>query len=539
MKLVSFVSYAVSLCLLSDLSQALPTSSLKKRAGPSDKVIVGYFPNWLYGRYTPSQIDFSKYTHVYYAFAVQDTPTAPTWADSGVFDSKKVIRKSKRCLILFFLLAYVAYGFPKLLSLAHAAGTKVVVSVGGWSGSIQFSTMAASSSNRQAWIQWNVDFINQYNTDGVDIDWEYPTSKGAGCNAVDSNDVQNLNTLVKELRAALDTNFPNTHKEISIAVHITPFGGASPVSDVSGFVPYVDRFHVMAFDVNGAWNSTSGPNAPFHNTPGYGYPAGFVEGIQSWNAAGVPYNKIAGGIAFYGRVQTLNISDTPITQYNPGVSPNPPAGDQLDAAWQDSYCASDVQSNSGVWRWTYLRSQGLLTSPTTAASPWIRSFDSFTQTPWLYNPTNKQYISYDDPISLGVKAKYAIDQGLAGLFVWSIDDDNGELLDAISIVISGNPPKIPIGSATGTSTGTSTGTTSTSINTGAATETTTIGTNAASPTSSGGCSNAATWSTSAIYTGGNQVVYNGNLYKAQWWTQGEIPSPTGASWGVWILIRKC
>lgn len=70
------------------------------------------------------------------------------------------------------MLAYVSYGFPKLLSLAHAAGTKVVVSVGGWSGSTQFSTMAASSSNRQAWIQWNVDFINQYNTDGVDIDWE-------------------------------------------------------------------------------------------------------------------------------------------------------------------------------------------------------------------------------------------------------------------------------------------------------------------------------------------------------------------------------
>lgn len=353
---------------------------------------------------------------------------------------------------------------------------------------------------------------------------------------MDSNDVQNLNTLVKELRSALDTNFPNAHKEISIAVHITPFGGTSPVSDVSGFVPYVDRFHVMAFDINGAWNSTSGPNAPFHNTPGYGYPAGFVEGIQSWNAAGVPYNKITGGIAFYGRVQTLSVSDTPTTQYNPGVSPNPPAGDQLDAAWQDAYCASDVESNSGVWRWTYLRSQGLLTSPTTAASPWIRNFDSFTQTPWLYNPTNKQYISYDDPISLGVKAKFAIDQGLAGLFVWSIDNDNGELLDAISTVISGNPPKIPIGSATGTA---SIGATSTSINTGVATKTTTIGTNAASPTASGGCSNAATWSASATYTGGNQVVYNGNLYKAQWWTQGEIPLPTGASWGVWILVQKC
>lgn len=64
---------------------------------------------------------------------------------------------------------YVQYGFPKLVSLAHAAGTKVLVSVGGWSGSTQFSPMAASASNRAAWIKWNVDFVTKYGTDGVDI----------------------------------------------------------------------------------------------------------------------------------------------------------------------------------------------------------------------------------------------------------------------------------------------------------------------------------------------------------------------------------
>jgi chitinase len=135
-----------------------------------------YFPNWLYGRYTPSKIDFSKYTHIYYAFAIQNTASSPTWSDSGVFDCKHQTNKvkEKRNLLVSKqnLLAYVAYGFPKLISLAHAAGTKVLVSVGGWSGSTQFSTMAASQTNRQAWIDWNINFIKQYNTDGVDIDWE-------------------------------------------------------------------------------------------------------------------------------------------------------------------------------------------------------------------------------------------------------------------------------------------------------------------------------------------------------------------------------
>jgi chitinase len=110
-------------------------------------------------------------------------------------------------------------------------------------------------------------------------------------------------------------------------------------------------------------------DAPFHNTPGYGYPVGFVEGIQSWIAAGVPASKIAGGVPFYGRVQTLNITGSPTTQYSNAISPNPPLGDSLDGPWQDAYCSSDTSQASGVWRYSYMRSQGLLSTPNTTASP--------------------------------------------------------------------------------------------------------------------------------------------------------------------------
>jgi chitinase len=120
--------------------------------------------------------------------------------------------------------------------------------------------MAASATNRANFIKWNVDFIKTWNTDGVDIDWEYPTGKGPGCNAVSDGDVGNLQILVKELRASLTTNFPDNYKEITMAVHITPWGGPKDApEDVANFVPYMDRFHVMSFDVNGAWNATSGP----------------------------------------------------------------------------------------------------------------------------------------------------------------------------------------------------------------------------------------------------------------------------------------
>ncbi|CEP10584.1 hypothetical protein [Parasitella parasitica] len=542
-----FVTVAAAAFFLLDSSSATPTG-LTTRA-TNNKVIVGYFPNWLYGRYTPANIDFSKYTHIvsinfatsspsikpltrrdncaqYYAFAIQNTDTTPIWADSGLFDE------------------YVQYGFPKLVSLAHAAGTKVMVSVGGWSGSTHFSPMAASASNRAAWIQWNVDFISKYGTDGVDIgelnficnhipmtliiklDWEYPTAKGPGCNAVDDNDVENLNTLVKELRTALNSKFSSNYKEITMAVHISPFGGSTDVTDVSGFVPYVDRFHVMTFDVNGAWNSTSGPNAPFHSQPGYGYPYGFAEGIELWHAAGVPYNKLAGGIPFYGRAQTLNVSNDPNTQYNPAVSPTPPKGDSFDGSWTNQYCSKDTSDASGIWRWTNMRSQGLLSSPTTAASPWIRHFDNITQTPWLYNPKDKTFISYDDPTSLGVKTNFALSKDIAGLFCWSVEQDNGELLDAIAPMIAGNSKPTPINSGTASSAGVLTPTASASY-----------GTASPVPTSGAGCGSASPWDVSTVYNSGNSVSYKGSLYKAQWWTQGEIPG--SSTWGSWKLVKAC
>ncbi|KAH8547892.1 glycoside hydrolase superfamily [Umbelopsis sp. PMI_123] len=478
MKISSMLaSVACAAVLLANNVMASPIGPLHKRA--TNKVIVGYFPNWLYSRYLPANIDFSKYTHINYAFAVQYQGNTPQWADSGVLDPS------------------VQYGFPKLVSLAHAAGVKVVVSVGGWSGSVAFSGMASSAANRAQFIAWNINFIQQYGTDGVDLDWEYPTSTGAGCNAVNANDITNFAALVKEMRAALDSNFPSVHKELTLAVHLTPWGGATIVPDATAFTPYVDRFNVMSFDVNGAWNATSGPNSPLHNTPGWGYPYGLVEGVQSWISAGVPASQIAAGVAFYGRAQTLTVSST-TTQYNPAVV-GAPLGDQLDGPWQDAYCSSDSQSASGVWRYTYMRSQGLLTSPTTAASPWIRSFDNVTQTPWLFNPTNKQYISYDDPVSVGLKADYAISAGLAGLFCWSVDEDNGELLAAMQKVLSGNTSPTPI----------TTGATSTST-TATATTTTTKATTTTATTTTTGTKTTTTTSASSTPTGSTSCTSSNN-----------------------------
>lgn len=136
-------------------------------------------------------------------------------------------------------------------------------------------------------------------------------------------------------------------------------------------------------------------------------------------------------------------------QYQPQVQGKPPKGDKLDAYWQDPNCPKgkciqheydeislhvffkDPGGMSGIWRYGNLRSEGVLTAPDKAAAPWIRKWDKVTQTPWLFNPKDKTFISYDDPKSISIKVDYALCKDLGGVMVFSVDEDssNNELLN--------------------------------------------------------------------------------------------------------------
>jgi chitinase len=58
--------------------------------------------------------------------------------------------------------------------------------------------------------------------------------------------------------------------------------------------------------------------------------------------------------------------------------------------------------------------------------------------PWLYNPDTGIMISYDDPLSLTLKAAYVVRNQLSGVAIWqlSADDDNHSLLAALDAELS-------------------------------------------------------------------------------------------------------
>ncbi|KAJ2741215.1 hypothetical protein GGI20_005344 [Coemansia sp. BCRC 34301] len=411
--------------------------------------VVGYYPNWV----SMPSLNFNKYTHVNFAFAI------PTASGSLSYDNQGAM--------------------PDIVTSLHAAGTKAIISIGGWTGSGFFSSILKSSTSRTALLTNIVAYVKTYNLDGVDIDWEYPGRQGDACNAVDaSSDTSNFLAFLQDLRVQLDTTFGRRGKLLTLAVRVEPFDGPSgPISDVSAFAKVVDFINLMTYDIAGVWNPTTSANAPLQFVTGQGPQFSVSSAIDSWSRAGWPTGQMNLGIPFYGHALTAkqNMLQTPTNMYVP-IAATAPQGDKDDTLFTDP-CSGGPAVYSGSWQWRHLRDQGLLTTAGSAASPWVRTWDSATSTPWLFNPSTNTFITYDDPQSIQLKVSYAAAKGLAGTMVWGMDMDyNDELLSVLQTFPSDNS----------TSTSTAPTLSSTSSRTSATSETPTSATSTSSTTSSAG-----------------------------------------------------
>ncbi|KAJ1795706.1 hypothetical protein LPJ59_004192 [Coemansia sp. RSA 2399] len=390
---LTFVAIVIGTCL-SILAQA-----------NSEPIVLGYYPSWK--RVKMQGIDFSKYTHVNIAFSIPRSDGTFSFEDE--------------------------WALPQILKQLREGGTKVLMSVGGWTGSNLFSSILKNSDTREKMISSMTDYVKTNDLDGIDIDWEYPGRLGNTCNEYDAaNDAPNFLVFLKDLRARFDSTFDSKRKKlITLAVRVQPFDISSgPMDNVSEFAKYVDYANIMAYDIDGPWNSETGPNAPFNYKEGNGTPLSFVSSIDAWTKAKWPASQLVAGLGFYGRSSTAkqDMTRDATNQFQPQEH-NVPLGDSEDAPWYDS-CARST-SASGTWQWKNLRQQGVLTSPDKAAGPWVRQWDPATQTPWLFNPTTNTFLSYDDPQSIKIKSDHAASKGLAGVMIWSANMDyNGELVDA-------------------------------------------------------------------------------------------------------------
>lgn len=148
---------------------------------------------------------------------------------------------------------------------AHQHNVKVLISVGGWGWDAQFETVAADPSLRSAFVQNLKAFVDEYQLDGADVDWEYPD---AGASA------QNFLALITELRAAMPD------KEITTAVVSHGENGLGILPETFEILDYVN---VMTYD-----------------GPDHGTMEQFERGLAFWAERGLPKEKIVMGLPFYG-----------------------------------------------------------------------------------------------------------------------------------------------------------------------------------------------------------------------------------------------
>lgn len=161
---------------------------------------------------------------------------------------------------------------------------KILLSIGGW-GSGRFSEMAAEAGNRLRFARDCARIAQEFALDGIDIDWEYPTSAAAGISAHPS-DTENFTLLMRDLRKALGRRKLLTLATVHSAKYI----------DLKAIDKYVDLVNVMAYDM-APKGKHHAPLYASDNTCAHTMAAA----IDAHLVAGVPPSKLVVGLPFYGR----------------------------------------------------------------------------------------------------------------------------------------------------------------------------------------------------------------------------------------------
>jgi len=326
----------------------------------------------------PGQIDPAKLTRINYAFSNIQTgrmvPGSP--ADAQNFALLRSFRSTN----------------PNLT---------ILVSVGGWLWSTNFSDMALTRESRAVFEDSVMQFLTRYDLDGLDIDWEYPGMPGSG-HPFRAEDKQNFTSLLRELRQRFDASARRGRR-----LYLTIAMGASDEvianTEMQKVQRYVDTVNLMTYDYyEPGSESITGNHSPLYADPADPKAASSSDTVRAFQKAGVPAEKILLGVPFYGH-EWGEVKDQ-----NHGLF-------QVGKPVPGAYTPFNVIDT------------------TMLASGFTRFWDDAAKVPYVYNPQQHIFVSYEDPESLKHKCQYIRSQKLAGIMFWEyFGDSQGKLLQTIN-----------------------------------------------------------------------------------------------------------
>jgi len=359
----------ISLASCKEKPKTLP--SLQK------KIIVGYVPGFR-GILDGLSIDANKLTHINYAFVnVQDSMAWLTNIETDTVNFR-ILNKLKKVN-------------PDL---------KILISIGGWSWSGNFSDAVLTPSSRKKFAKTSAEIVANNDLDGVDIDWEYPGQRGND-NIFRPEDKQNYTLMFKEIRKELDELSKKTGKYYELTTAVGASYSYIEHTEMDKAAKYLDYVNLMTYDFY-----TSGDSAGHHSNlyppEDYEKDASAHKTFNEFVKAGVPAEKLVMGLPFYGRSWIMKSAD------KHGIN-------------------MPVEGRARGGGYTYIKDSLV------DKKGFVRHWDENAKAPYLFNLETNQLVVYDDEESVKLKCEYVIENNMAGLMFWQYASDTSEyLLDAIN-----------------------------------------------------------------------------------------------------------
>jgi chitinase len=272
---------------------------------------------------------------------------------------------------------------------------KILISIGGWTWSKNFSDAVLTDTSRQNFVKSAVAIVAKYNLDGIDIDWEYPGMMGDS-NVYRPEDKQNYTLLFRDLRHSLDSLNQITHLKYFVTTAVAGWGAYIARTEMDKLQQYTDYINLMSYDYADGSDSTSGHHTNLYSSRDTSQHSAH-RAIQEFIAAGVPPSKLVMGIAFYGK------------------------GWQMESADNNGLYRKAVKGMRGGG-FTYLKDSVI------DKNGYQQYWDTVAMAPYLFNPQTNVFISYDDERSVEEKCKYVKKNHLGGAMFWEYNSDKKEYL---------------------------------------------------------------------------------------------------------------
>ncbi|MDG3002890.1 glycoside hydrolase family 18 protein [Paludisphaera mucosa] len=316
---------------------------------PKEKVFVGYLAG------SPRKPNYGLYTHLCHAFLTAD-------GDGKLRPGRAVPSR-------------------ELTTDAHAAGVKVLVSLGGWGWDEKFREIVSKPESEARYVDAVVKLVDEFDYDGIDLDWEYPDAK---------DEIPGFERLVRTFRKRLDAIGRAKGRRMLVTMAVSSNYETIDWLDTAFLVETMDWINVMTYDYAGAWSSRAGHNAPLFGSSKEGPRARSTEGTMLYllEKRKVPADRLAVGLPLYGRGFAV-------------PEPYAAAKGAPGKPFELSFKEIGNRLKDG----------------------WGRSLDDETKVPWLTSPDRTKVLGYDDADSIRLKTEWAMSKGFRGVFFWQVDGD--------------------------------------------------------------------------------------------------------------------